>query len=64
MSVLLLYTSSYCSQCSVVSSTVHSVAELIRDAGIKELEFRSGKIAFVFLKCKLLTFQNAGEHQK
>lgn len=40
MSVLLLYTSSYCSQCSVVSSTVHSVAGLLRDAGITEVEFR------------------------
>ena len=62
MSVLLLYTSSYCSQCSVVSSTVHSVADLIRDAGIKELEFRSGKCAFVSLQCKVLVFQNAREH--
>ena len=62
MSVLLLYTSSYCSQCSVVSSTVHSVADLIRDAGIKELEFRSVKCAFVSLQCKVLVFQNAREH--
>ena len=64
MSVLLLYTSSYCSQCSVVSTTVHSVADLIRDAGIKELEFRSVKCAFVSLslQCKVLVFQNAREH--
>ena len=40
VSILLLYTSSYCSQCSVVSSMVHSVAELIKDAGIGEVEFR------------------------
>lgn len=38
--MLMLYTSSYCSQCSVVSSMVHSVAELIKDAGIRDLEFR------------------------
>ena len=40
VSVLLLYTSTFCSQCSVVSHMVHRVAELVREAGIREVEFR------------------------
>ena len=39
-STVLLYTSSYCSQCSVASHVLHSVAELLSRAGIRDVQFR------------------------
>ena len=40
VSVVLVYTSPYCSQCSVTSHTLHTVATLLQQAGIQDVVFR------------------------
>ena len=40
ISLVLLYTSSYCSQCTTTNYVFHSVAELLDQAGIKDVQFR------------------------
>ena len=40
VSTVLLYTSSYCSQCTTTNYVFHSVAELLDQAGIKDVQFR------------------------
>ena len=39
-SVVLLYTSSYCSQCSVAGHVLHAVSAVLQDAGVEDVEFR------------------------
>jgi len=40
LATVLLYTSSYCSQCTTTNYVFHSVAELLDQAGIKDVQFR------------------------
>jgi len=39
-STVLLYTSSFCSQCTVASYVIHSVANMLNQAGIDDIQFR------------------------